>query len=60
MHDTYTYVIYRDIFINLTGGAAPPTTFSGGKASPSPQTPPPEFHEGQALQIPHTENIGLT
>ena len=44
------------------GGCAPPDPLHslGGRASPSPPDPPPEFHEGQAPQTPHTENIGLT
>ena len=62
MHIHTHICIYIDIFINLTGGAAPPQTplhFLGRRASPSPQTPPPEFHEGQAPQTPHTDNVGL-
>ena len=58
-HKTTAHSIYQSHW----GGCAPPDppAFSwGGGLRPPPQTPPPEFHEGQAPQTPHTENIGLT
>ena len=54
----YYRVDYLSISLGGLRPPSPPCILWGGGLRPPPQFPPPECHEGQAPQTPHTNNTG--